>query len=108
MGGLISLYAILKYPKIFGGAGIFSPSLFISSKIFDDIKSKSEKVKSSIYFYAGKKESEEMVTQTLKAFEMMNQYSQSRMTIVIRNDGEHNEASWRKEFPLFYEWLLKL
>ena len=25
MGGLISLYAVLKYPDVFGGAGIVSP-----------------------------------------------------------------------------------
>lgn len=107
MGGLISLYAVLKYPKVFGGAGIFSPSLWISPKIFDDIQSKAGKVKSKIYFYAGKKESTAMVTQTLKAFEQMNLYSKSKMTIVIRSDGEHAEASWRKEFPSFYEWLLQ-
>ena len=106
MGGLISLYAVLKYPKVFGGAGIFSPSLWISPKIFDDIQSKAARVKSKIYFYAGKKESAAMATHALRAFEQMNLYSKSRMTIVIRSDGEHSEASWRKEFPSFYEWLL--
>ncbi|MBL0067686.1 MAG: alpha/beta hydrolase [Chitinophagaceae bacterium] len=25
MGGLISMYAVLKYPKVFGGVGVFSP-----------------------------------------------------------------------------------
>ncbi len=108
MGGLISLYALLKYPKIFGGAGIFSPSFWISgTKIYDDIKAKGEKAKAKIYFYGGKLESETMVTDMLKAFEEMAAVSKSKMTIVIRDDGKHNEPTWRKEFPLFYEWIIK-
>ena len=108
MGGLISLYALLKYPKVFGGAGIFSPSFWISdTKIYDDIKTKGEKVKAKIYFYGGKLEGETMVPGMLRAFEEMAKISKSKMTILIRDDGKHNEPTWRKEFPLFYEWIIK-
>ncbi len=106
MGGLISMYAILKYPKTFGGAGVFSPSFWIAPKIYDAIKEKGEKIKGKIYFYAGKQESENMVTDMLKAFEKMSDVSKAGMTTVIRDDGKHNEATWRKEFPLFYSWLI--
>jgi len=107
MGGLISLYAVLKYPKIFGSAGIFSPALWIAPEIFADIKSKGGKVNAEIYFYAGKQEGESMVANTIKAFETMSQVSASRMTCVIRDDGKHSEVTWRREFPLFYEWMIK-
>lgn len=106
MGGLISMYAVLKYPNVFGGAGVFSPAFWVGPKIFDDIKVKGEKVKSRIYFYAGKQESESMVTDMLKAFNEMYVVSKSKMTTVIRDEGKHNETTWRKEFPLFYEWIL--
>ena len=33
MGGLISFYAILKYPKVFGGAGVFSPAFWITPQL---------------------------------------------------------------------------
>jgi predicted alpha/beta superfamily hydrolase len=33
LGGLVSYYAILKYPEVFGKAGVFSPSFWFS-KIF--------------------------------------------------------------------------
>ena len=105
MGGLISMYAALKYPKVFGGAGVFSPAFWVGPKIFDDIKSKGEKVKSKIYFYAGKQESESMVTDMLKAFDGMAGVSKSKMVTVIRDEGKHNEPTWRKEFPLFYVWM---
>ena len=107
MGGLISMYAILKYPKVFGGAGVFSPAFWVAPKIFDEILKKGEKVKGKIYFYAGKQESESMVPDMLKAFEKMATVSKSKMTTVIRDDGKHNEPTWRKEFPLFYEWIIK-
>lgn len=107
MGGLISMYAILKYPKVFGGAGVFSPAFWVGPQIFDDIIKKGTNVKGKIYFYAGKQEGETMVPDMLKAFERMVSVSKSKMTTVIRDDGKHNEPTWRKEFPLFYEWILK-
>lgn len=107
MGGLISLYAVLKYPKVFGGAGVFSPSFWVAPRIYEDIRAKARKVKARIYFYAGKHESETMAPETLRAFAGMAGVSKSKMKTVIRDEGRHNEASWRKEFPLFYEWLLK-
>lgn len=106
MGGLISLYAGLKYPKVFGGIGVFSPAFRISgTKIFDDIKAKGKKVNSKIYFYGGKQEGETMIPDMLKAFELMSKVSKSKMETVIRDEGKHNEAAWRKEFPLFYKWV---
>lgn len=107
MGGLISLYAVLKYPRVFGGAGIFSPAFWVAPKIYDDIQSKGRKVNGKLYFYAGKQEGETMVPYMLKAFEALTSVSRSKISTVIRDEGKHNEATWRKEFPLFYEWLLK-
>jgi len=107
MGGLISLYALLKYPKVFGGAGIFSPSFWVSEQLKTDIKNKSKKVKGEIYLYAGQQEGGSMVPDLLAIFQLLNKYSKARLTTVIRAEGKHNEASWRKEFPEFYKWLLK-
>jgi predicted alpha/beta superfamily hydrolase len=107
MGGLISMYAILKYPKVFGGAGIFSPSFWVSSEINRRIMKRGKKYMGLVYFYAGKQESDSMISDMLKAFQGMAAVSKSTMTTVIRDEGQHNEATWRKEFPLFYEWLMK-
>jgi len=105
MGGLISMYAVLKYPKVFGGAGVFSPAFWVGPKVFDDIKNKGKKVNAKIYFYAGDEEGETMVPMTLQAFNEMHKVSKSKMCEVIRAGGKHNEPRWRIEFPLFYEWL---
>ena len=48
-----------------------------------------------------------MVPDMLRAFEAMHKISKSKMELVIRDEGKHNEATWRKEFPLFYKWIIK-
>ena len=106
MGGIISMYAMLKYPDVFGGAGVFSPAFWVGPKIFDDIKAKGKQVNSKIYFYAGGQEGEAMMPDMQRAYDLMKRVSKSKMTTVVREGGRHNEARWRIEFPLFYEWLL--
>ena len=108
MGGLISLYAVTKYPSVFGGAGVFSPSIWIcKNDIVKQIRSTGKKIKANIYFYGGKLESKHMVPDMLLVFQELITISKSKMTTVIRDDGKHNELSWRKEFPLFYAWMIK-
>src|ERR1700680_1042692 len=38
MGGLISSYAISRYPQVFGGAGIFSPAYWLPPPAFADTR----------------------------------------------------------------------
>ena len=106
MGGLISFYAILKYPKVFGGAGVFSPAFWITPQLKNINPAQAKKVKGKIYFYAGQQESEQMVPDMLNVFEQMHRHSKAKMQTVIRAEGKHNEPSWREEFPLFYKWIV--
>lgn len=106
MGGLISMYAVMKYPKVFGAAGIFSPSFWIAKpRIFEEMAHKARQVKAKIYFYAGGQEGESMVQDTQEAYGILQNGSSSKVHIVIKEDGKHNEERWRQEFPMFYEWV---
>ena len=105
MGGLISFYALIKYPKKFGGAGVFSPAFWITPQLKNIDPKKAKKIKGKIYFFAGQQESDAMVPDMLSVFEQMHKYSKAKMKTVIRAQGKHNEATWRAEFPLFYKWL---
>jgi alpha-glucosidase len=105
MGGLISFYALMKYPKKFGGAGVFSPAFWITPQLKNIDPHKARKIKGKIYFFAGQQESDSMVPDMLSVFEQMLQHSKAKMKTVIRAQGKHNEATWRAEFPLFYKWL---
>ncbi len=105
MGGLISFYAILKYPNKFGAAGVFSPAFWIVPQLKDYATKRARKLKGLLYFYAGQMESERMVPDMLSVFEILNQNSKAKLKSHIRAEGHHNEPTWRDEFPQFYEWL---
>lgn len=106
MGGLISFYAILKYPKVFGGAGVFSPAFWITPQLKNIDPSKAKKVKGRIYFYAGQQESNTMVPDMLNVFQQMQMHSKAKMESVIRSEGRHDENTWREEFVKFYRWIV--
>ena len=110
MGGLISMYAAVVYPNVFGAAGVFSPSFWISPKLKDDINKMvkpSTHRSSRIYFYAGEQESKEMVRDVLAMFETMRMKAGCKMEVRINAEGQHNEPTWRQEFPAFYNWIIK-
>lgn len=111
MGGLISMYTALQYPEVFGKAGIFSPSLWVTdSEIYTDCKKKAGKIKSLFYFYAGRQESETMVSDILRAIDTLKDYANHHNMEVLKPqtasnfnpDGKHNESAWRLAFPLFH------
>ncbi len=105
MGGLISLYAILKYPNVFGEAGIFSPAFWTAPKLADDVKRLSSKINGKIYFYAGGAENETMVSDMKNVIELLKANSKIKLEVQIVADGKHNEANWKREFPEFYRWI---
>lgn len=104
MGALIAFYALLNYPRKFGSAAVFSPAFWIAPSLIDDTKKLGKKLKCRVYFYAGKHESETMVPEMLKIMEAVSKFRKVKATAVIREEGKHNEATWRNEFPLYYKW----
>lgn len=107
MGGLISFYAMLKYPNMFGTAGVFSPAFWIVPQLKELAIKRACKLKGRIYFYAGGAEGETMVPDMLSVFEAVNKCSKAKMETVVRAEGRHTEQTWREEFPLFYQWMMK-
>ncbi len=58
MGGLISYYAMLKAPGIFGNAGVFSPAFWTAPAIKTLTDSLASKLNGKFFFYMGEKEGE--------------------------------------------------
>ena len=109
MGGLISLHAGLSNPGVFGKMMIFSPSLWISNKIFKDTKSFKPLQKSKIYLYAGGQESAEHLpnakkVETIIREKMIKGYSID-FFFSVNHFGNHSEEHWREEFPKAVKWL---
>jgi alpha-glucosidase len=107
MGGLISLYAVLKYPQVYGGAGIFSPAFWTASGIDSTVIADAKKVNSKLFFYAGGKEGDSMVPDMKRIEKEIKERSASPIKEKIDPDARHNEAAWRQYFPDFYEWTIE-
>lgn len=107
LGGLTSYYAILKYPEIFGKAGVFSPSFWYSKDIYN-LTEKSKKIKSKIYFLCGDTESDDMVSDMNKMEYLLNSnrcYCLNLNENKIVKGGQHNEKLWRDGFVKAVLWL---
>ncbi len=111
MGGLISFYAGLKYPEKFGKLGIFSPSFWFDFKDLNFFVNKnSKKLKhTKFYFLAGKKESENMVSDIEKVIPVLIKKGVPKENIKTKfdEDGTHSESYWSREFGAAYLWLFK-
>lgn len=105
MGGLISLYAVMKYPDVFGGAGVFSPSLWIAPRLFLDLEQTKWKTVHRFFFYAGQKESDEMAGDTKRIVDILYKAPQINVEEIIYPLGQHNEKYWRLYFDDFYRWV---
>ncbi|MCE3282774.1 MAG: alpha-dextrin endo,6-alpha-glucosidase [Chitinophagaceae bacterium] len=106
MGGLISLYAVVKYPQVFGSAGVFSPAFWTAPDLFSAV----EKVdwsttRPKVYFYAGAKEGTTMVPDMKRMVTIVEGKKGANVVSVVNPLGQHNEPAWRKQFPNFFRFI---
>ncbi len=107
LGGLISFYAVLQHPEVFGKAGIFSPSFWFSDKIFEFAKASKLPKTTRFYFVGGTAESESMIPQLLEIKQILLKLGlpENNLQLKTVQDGEHNEDFWSREFPESFQWL---
>jgi len=110
MGGLISLYMALEYPEVFGKAGIFSPSLWFSPKVFELIQNYNLKKLQKFYLISGGKEGGKAVYNTLRADSLLRSigFDENYIRCKISKDGQHNEEFWSHEFGDAVRYLFNL
>lgn len=105
MGGLVSLYTVLQYPDVFGGAGVFSPSLQVSNEVFLMAEQFTTTSMPAFYFYSGSKESKESVPNLQKLSDILQKKQRYIIRTVVNPLGQHNETYWKQEFRDFYKWM---
>lgn len=113
LGGLVSYYAILKYPEVFGKAGVFSPAFWINQKEIIELTEKTPKLKAKIYFLCGDNEGDDsdkniMISDINKIDELISEKRCECKNLTkkkIVKDGQHNEKLWRDGFVKAYLWL---
>jgi predicted alpha/beta superfamily hydrolase len=108
IGGLIAYQAILQYPKVFGKAGIFSPSFADDKNIYEKMTGMG-KIKTKIYLLCGDNESKDMVSDVNKMEYLLNVNRCHCLNLtkkVIVKGGQDNEKLWREGFEKAYLWLM--
>ena len=112
MGGLISLYAALQHPEVFGRAAVFSCACWVARPaIYAYARATAGAGKGTrFYFVAGAAETadsepardqREMVDTLRAAGLVIGQSLEARVV----PDGKHAEWFWRREFPAAYAWM---
>ncbi|MCO4293914.1 alpha/beta hydrolase-fold protein [Solitalea sp. MAHUQ-68] len=107
MGGLISFYGGLKYDKVFGKIGVFSPSFWFHPILYDYTNKWKPERKTHMYILAGEKESDSLVYEVKKMESILRKkgLSEDQLKVVFKPDGRHAEWFWRREFPDAINWL---
>lgn len=119
MGGLISIYAICEYPKIFGGAACLSthwPVLFNNENnpfpnLLNDylIKHLPKASKHKIYFdYGGQTLDSMYKTHQLKIDQTMRERGFTQNTWITKEfpEDDHSELSWSRRLSIPFKFLL--
>ena len=110
MGGLMSLYAVLRYNRVFSRAAALSPSIILPEKEdLDDLILHSRVSRNTvIYMDAGSNELPDDQDQLMRFPEVCGMLIRRGIYVTSRivPRGNHNEASWELQEPFFIPALL--
>lgn len=108
MGGLMALYACCAYNHVFQRAACLSPSLWVSpGKLLEIVAKAHIRRDTCIYMDYG---SEEMFNHAANAESLISMAhllltKQVNLALRVVPGGNHSEASWEKQIPIFMECL---
>ena len=109
MGGLISLFAFIARPDVFGAAAAMSPSLWYAERaIFGEVEAAPFQP-GRIYLDVGRREAEETVedARRLRDLLLAKGYRQGdQLRYVEDRAGGHEEASWGRRLRTALPFLL--
>lgn len=111
LGGLISTYAGLKYPEVFGNVVGFSSSLWLSSS--NTLELVSDKIinnKIKIYLYSSNAEGAYMVLPMKRLYNLLvdkGYIENEDIKMVIVENGRHSPVSWRHAFKESMKWVFQ-
>jgi predicted alpha/beta superfamily hydrolase len=122
MGGLISLYALFRFPSVFGGAGVMSPSLWFGQGAVIDFISEARPPRARLYLDVGTHEgvatlrdvrrlARLLVRKGFKRDKRRERRAVSRAAQRLRYaedpDGRHAEWDWARRLEGALEFLVR-
>jgi predicted alpha/beta superfamily hydrolase len=122
MGGLISLYALFRFPSVFGGAGVMSPSLWYGQGAVIDFIREARAPRARLYLDVGMHEgigtlrdarrlARLLVRKGFKRDKRRERRAVSRAAQRLRYvedpDGRHGEWDWARRLEGALEFLVR-
>ncbi len=107
-GGLISLYAVFKYPDIFSMAGVMSPSLYWADKKILTLIKKNKKLNIKLWIDVDKKEDKNILhlTRTLQNILKLKGYKEKEDFIYLQyKKTNHSTKTWSERFPMLLKFF---
>ena len=108
MGGLMALYAVCVFNHVFGRAACLSPSLWVSpGKVLEMVARAHIRRDTTIYMDYGENEMFNHVSTQESMISTAHLLLTKRVNLAFRivPGGNHSEASWEKQIPIFMECL---
>lgn len=113
MGGLISYYALLKHNDVFRGGACLSPSLWVDNEKLVNLAKRSRVDNDTIiYLDYGSVEAgnSKFAKRAFKSFWNCIDVLKCKplnLNVRVIQGGEHNEASWERQVPVFVNLFLR-
>lgn len=108
LGGLVSLYLVLRHPQVFGRAAVMSPSVWWHDRvILEDVRAFSTKPRPRIWLDTGRREGPEALrdTQLLRDELRAHGWTAGELAYTEDRRGEHNERAWAGRSRPMLEFL---
>lgn len=98
VGGTISHYALLTYPNVFGNAGIYSPSYWISHQELLSLSAEYEYENPIKAVLLMGSEGRGNLRRAKKQYKTLKEQSTVNPIFVYDENGSHNETLWSRHF----------
>lgn len=119
MGGLMSLYGVIRYNNVFGKAACVSPSVFMNMKnLENEIKAADIHPDTRVYISWGEYEAGKAphngdpardTREAHSAYKLERKLQErgAQTYVFFQREGRHCEADWEKQVPVFMNFLWK-
>lgn len=109
MGGMLTLYTVLRYNDVFSKAAVISPSIVPAIEAFRKEAQDKLSADTRIFFSWGTaeyaKEYNDLVAEYILEIEREVQKQDVKTYLFCQEGGEHNEASWEHQVPAWMQFL---
>ena len=109
MGGLMSLYAVLEFNKVFSRAAALSPSIWVAPEKLERLARRASLGPDTVVYMDYGSEEMRGWAGMLRGFGRMAALLVERRVLVTSRmvpGGQHCEASWERQIPFFMNTLL--